>query len=86
MSASRNGSSGRKQSIVRPLLHLLSVAVVGIGSTVLLLVLTIGHSNADVGQLPFYVPGLAAACIGSWLALTERPRHHANPGRNGAGD
>ena len=64
----------------------LCVAVVGVGSTALMLVLTIGHSNFDAGQLPFYVPGLVAACIGAWLALTERPHHHANPARTGAGD
>jgi hypothetical protein len=71
---------------VRPLLHLLSVAlvlpgfvlafalaVIAIGSTALVFVLTVGHSTAGVGQLPFYVPGLVAAWIGAWLALTERP-------------
>jgi hypothetical protein len=64
----------------------LFVAVVGVGSTALAVVLTIGHSNADAGQLPFYVPGLVAASIGAWLALTERPRHPAVAPRIAASD
>jgi hypothetical protein len=64
----------------------LCVAVVGVGSTALMLLLTSGHSNADIGQLAFYVPGLVAACIGAWLALTDRARHRVAAPRTAAGD
>jgi len=54
----------------------LCVAILGIGSTVVVIVLTHGHSNASFDQLPFFVPGVVASCIGAWFTLTERPRQH----------
>jgi len=54
----------------------LCVAALGIGSTVILLAITVNHSNASLGQLRFLIPGLVAAGIGLWFALTERPRRH----------
>ncbi len=54
----------------------LCVAILGIGSTVIVLVLTVGNSDPSLGQLPFFVPGVVAASIGAWLTTTERPGHH----------
>ncbi len=48
------------------------VAALGVGSTIVLLALTISHSNASLGQLPFLVPGLISSCIGLWFAFFER--------------
>ena len=52
----------------------LCVAFLGIGSTVIVIVLTLGHSDTSFAQLPFFVPGVVASCIGAWFALTERYR------------
>jgi hypothetical protein len=52
----------------------LCVATLGIGSTVVLLVLTISHSNASLGQLPFLLLGIVSSGIGLWLAFIERSR------------
>ena len=49
----------------------LSVAIVALASAVALL--TLGHSDPSLDDVPFFVPGLVAACIGLWFALTERP-------------
>jgi hypothetical protein len=53
----------------------LCVAILGIGSTVIVLVLTVGNSDPSLGELPFFVPGVVASSIGAWFAVTERPGH-----------
>ena len=53
----------------------LCVAILGIGSTAIVLVLTAGHSEPSLAELPFFVPGLVASSIGAWFAFTERPGH-----------
>jgi len=55
----------------------LCVAVLGIVSTGVVIVLTAANSNGSLDELPFLVPGVVASCIGIWFALTERPRHDA---------
>ena len=54
----------------------LSVAVIGAVSTVIVLVLGVGHSHAALDQIPFFVPGVVGSCIGAWFALKERPGRH----------
>jgi len=54
----------------------LSVAILGLGSTVIVIVLTQGRSDASFDQVPFFIPGVFASCIGAWFTLTERPRRH----------
>jgi hypothetical protein len=51
----------------------LCVAVLGFGSTLIVLVHVIGYGNFSWGQVPFMVPGAMAACVGAWLAVKERP-------------
>ena len=51
----------------------LCVAILGLGSTVVVLVLTVGNSDSSLEELPFFIPGIVASSIGAWLALTERP-------------
>lgn len=51
------------------------VAVLGIASTAIVLVLTAGNSEPSLAELPFFVPGVVASGIGAWFALTERPGH-----------
>jgi len=51
------------------------VALLGVGSTVVVLTFTVSHSNFSVGQLPFFVPAGVASCIGFWFAVIERPRN-----------
>ena len=58
----------------------LCVAVLGIVSTAVVIVLTVVHSNASFDDLLFYVPGAVASYIGAWFALTERPRREARAG------
>ena len=55
----------------------LCVAILGIGSVAIVLGLTIAHSNASWGQLPFHLPAVIASCIGLWLAKPERPQARA---------
>ncbi len=59
----------------------LCVALLGIGSTVTVLALTVGHSNASLDQMPFFVPGVVASGIGLWLAFAARPDQNAATGR-----
>ena len=51
----------------------LCVAILGFGSTLVVLVLIIGHGNFSTGQVPFMIPGAIAASVGAWLAVNERP-------------
>ena len=51
----------------------LCVALLAVGSTLLLLVVTVGNGNFSADQVPFLGPGVIAGCIGTWLALRERP-------------
>ena len=48
----------------------LCVAILGIGSTVVLLM----NSNLSWDELPFVSLGLASSGIGLWFAFTEHPR------------
>jgi hypothetical protein len=52
----------------------LCVAILGIGSIVIVLVLAISHSHISLGQLLFFVPAGVASGIGLWFAVVERPR------------
>ena len=53
------------------------VAILGIGSTLTVIVLAHAHSDVSFDQVPFFVPGVVASCIGAWFTLTERPRDSA---------
>ena len=55
----------------------LCVAILGIGSIVTLLTLMLSHSNAALGQLPFFIPPVVASCIGLWLAFIDRRDRNA---------
>ena len=46
----------------------LCVAILGIGSTVISIATIVSHSTITTGQLLFFVPAVAASCIGIWLA------------------
>jgi hypothetical protein len=59
----------------------LCVAILGFGSTLVVLVLIIGYGNFSTGQVPFMIPGAIAASIGAWLTVTERPSA-GTPARN----
>jgi hypothetical protein len=50
------------------------VTVLAVGSSAVVLALTLVHDNFSPGQLFFLAPAAIAACIGSWLAASERPR------------
>ena len=60
----------------------LFVALLGIGSFVVVLATILGHSRISVDDLPFFIPGIVATCIGLWIALGDRtesrhcPRGH----------
>ena len=53
----------------------LCVAILGIGSTAIVLVLTANNSEPSLADVPCHVPGVIASAIGAWLAFTERPGH-----------
>ena len=53
----------------------LSVAILGIGSIVILLALTSIHS-ATLDQVPFFIPAVVASGIGLWFAFIERQPDH----------
>jgi len=55
----------------------LCVAILGIGSIVVLIVLTSSRSNASLDELPFFIPAVVASCIGLWLAFIERHDQNA---------
>ena len=46
----------------------LSVALLGIGSFVVVLATIVSHSRISLDDLPFFIPGIVAICIGLWLA------------------
>lgn len=50
------------------------VAVLAIGSSIVVLVLTTAHGNFSPGQLPFFIPAALSAFLGIWLAVREWPR------------
>ena len=50
----------------------LFVALLGIGSFVVVLATILGHSRISVDDLPFFIPGIVATCIGLWIALGDR--------------
>lgn len=56
------------------------IALLAVASSLVLLALTTRHGNFAPGQLAFFVPALAAAAIGTWLAVSElraaRPTRH----------
>jgi hypothetical protein len=58
------------------------VAVLAIGSSIVVLVLTTAHGNFSLDQLPFFVPALISASVSTWLAVREWPRH--NPSHHAA--
>ena len=49
------------------------VAILAIGSSVVVLVLT-AHAGFSPGQLWFFVPAVISASVGLWLTVTEFPR------------
>jgi hypothetical protein len=55
----------------------LCVAILGISSIVILIILTTSHSHASLGELPFFIPAVVASCIGLWLAFIERRDQNA---------
>ena len=52
----------------------LCVAILGVGGTATVMVLTAAHSRLSLGDLPILVPGVIASCIGAWFAWNDR-RH-----------
>jgi len=52
------------------------VAILGVGSVVCILAITVRNSNFSWDQLPFFIPAILASCIALWLASTE-PRDWA---------
>jgi hypothetical protein len=54
----------------------LSVAALGIGSTMVVLAMSANNSNVALGQTAFLLPGLVASGIGLWFAVSERPGRH----------
>ena len=46
----------------------LCVAILGIGSMTISIAMIVSHSTFTTGQLLFFVPAVAASCIGIWLA------------------
>jgi hypothetical protein len=50
----------------------LCVAILAIGSTVVVLVLT-DPSSYSTDQLPFFLPAVISASLAGWLAVTEFP-------------
>lgn len=50
----------------------LFVALLGIGSFVVVLATILGHSRISVDDLPFFIPGIVATCLGLWIALGDR--------------
>ena len=63
-----------------------SVAVLAIGSSLVVLVLDVTHGNFSPGQLTFFLPALVSASVSLWLAASEWPRaltsarHRVRPG------
>jgi hypothetical protein len=54
------------------------VAVLAIGSSIVVLVLTTAHDNFSPGQLAFFIPAAVSASLGIWLTMNEWPdRNHA---------
>ena len=49
----------------------LCVAVLGIASVVVVLSMTIRHSNFSWDELPFYIPAVVASAIGLWLGVVD---------------
>jgi hypothetical protein len=58
----------------------LCVAVLGIGSIAVLLTTILGYSRITLDQLPFFIPGVVASCIGLWFAAGDRNGRSAVPG------
>jgi hypothetical protein len=52
------------------------VAVLAIGSSVVVLVLTSTHNGFSSGQLVFFVPAVISASVSIWLAVREWPRQN----------
>lgn len=52
----------------------LCVAVLGIGSIVIVVTMIMSHSHVSLGDLPFFTPGIVATCIGVWLGANDRSR------------
>ena len=50
----------------------LCVAILGIGSMAISIAMIVSHSTFTTGQLLFFVPAVAASCIGIWLACFDR--------------
>ena len=50
----------------------LCVAILGVVSTGLVLLLTWRNAGFTLDQVPFFVPGLLGAGIGTWFAFIER--------------
>jgi hypothetical protein len=56
----------------------LCVAILAVGSTVMVFVLT-AHSDFSAGQLWFFVPGVISASVGLWLTVAEFPGNKSLP-------
>jgi len=55
------------------------VAVLAIGSSIVVLVLTSTHNNFSPGQLSFFAPAMISASVSIWLAVREWPRKKPAP-------
>lgn len=49
----------------------LCVALLGLGSIVVLLTMILSHSDVSLSDVPFFVPGIVATGIGIWLAAID---------------
>jgi hypothetical protein len=56
----------------------LCIAILAIGSTISVFVLT-AHSGFSAAQLWFFAPGLISASVGLWLTASEFPRSKSLP-------
>jgi hypothetical protein len=50
------------------------VAILAIGSSIVVLVVTTAHDNFSPGQFVFFIPAAISAFLGIWLAAREWPR------------
>lgn len=62
----------------------LCVAVLGVGSIVILIATIASHSSLTLDQLTFFIPGVVATCIGLWLAAGDRIGRGAGSNANPA--
>lgn len=55
------------------------VAILAIGSSIVVLTLTTVHHNFSPEQLYFFVPAIVSASLSIWLAVREWPRRSTAP-------